>query len=839
VREILCSGSLDAASKRALFEKRLAVPPTQQAELIGALLERLDLDPAGGVSFLAKCIVTAKEALRGQLQNGSRLATALVGAGAKANSVADTAAVVFGRQGGAFVGTGTSVDLWEGLARLHGSATWEYLPPSPARAAAIRLWSRLPELAPPQVTSAPLARWLVQAEAPEAEKPILLKALQSAWVEQQAGVAMQAEDAFAALLQDMPGLASKDERRPSVEWLVAVAVPSSRSGRHSGASLWACPLLASAAEAAAAAAVEFLGAPRGRAALTFAWITLYTAVLGALHGDVNFGDINSEATVCAILRLLERICGLLSSKGCWRELATALLCIVVRWPDSGRTNKAFLAAWVDFARHVLLDLPDSRPEAPLATVIPILLAAVPAPSEPSETTSSSSASSLEELTKDLRARASGLTGALVGLTNLGNTCYLNSLLQAMALTVGLTADLFTLFPPQLPAASGACDAERVDHALLPATGAAVRATLAQALTRLFLARRPVSPTAFAAGSCFGLSGQQQDVTELARWLFERLGEPDKEGSLLERSFGGRTRVSIRCGSCQHLQERPEAFSDLCLSMAVPGSSAAATVTGDGIASVSSTAAVAVPPQCSTTSTTDLLHAYLEEETLAGYRCDSCGAMGSSLRRCEITRPPQQLVVTLNRFAYTKQGGQEKVDTHVAVDVSLRLPFKPTSDSAEGMEQTAASYVLYAIVTHAGSTPHSGHYVCLGRSSEVGAGDASEGVWRRFDDSTVSALPGTTTQEALDQLANGAATAYMLFYRRCDGGARPAAPRRLPSRFFAESVLAELPDDTEGFGGSNTSSVVAPPPPPLGGTGGSPDMQSPPGGPLGGVGGWVC
>jgi len=402
------------------------------------------------------------------------------------------------------------------------------------------------------------------------------------------------------------------------------------------------------------------------------------------------------------------------------------------------------------------------------------------------------------------------------------------------------SDLFTLFPPLLPAVDGASDAASValDHASLPATGAAVRATLAQALTRLFLARRPVSPAAFAAGSCFGLSGQQQDVTELARWLFERLGEPDKEGSLLERSFGGRSHVSIRCGSCQHLQERPEAFSDLCLSMVMPGSSTATAAARDNAASGSSTVAVEEQPQFSATSTTDLLHAYLQEETLAGYRCDSCGATDSSFRRCEITRPPQQLVVTLNRFAYTKRGGQEKVDTHVVVDMSLRLPLKPTSASAQGMEQPVACYSLYAIVTHAGSTPHSGHYICLGRSSEVSTGNADEGIWRRFDDSTVSTLPGTMTQEALNQLANGAATAYMLFYRRCDDGARPAAPRRLPSRFFAESVLAELPDDAgEGYGGN--VSVVAPPPPPLGGTGDPPGMHSSPGGPLGGGGGWVC
>ncbi|CAK0816781.1 unnamed protein product, partial [Prorocentrum cordatum] len=101
----------------------------------------------------------------------------------------------------------------------------------------------------------------------------------------------------------------------------------------------------------------------------------------------------------------------------------------------------------------------------------------------------------------------------------------------------------------------------------------------------------------------------------------------------------------------------------------------------------------------------LLRAYLGEEALPGYRCDACGEAGTSRRRWRVARPPEQLVVTLNRFAFTASGGQEKVDAHVAASKVLDLPVA----DGDGRE-TSAAYSLYAIVNHIGSSPRCGHYI---------------------------------------------------------------------------------------------------------------------------------
>lgn len=161
----------------------------------------------------------------------------------------------------------------------------------------------------------------------------------------------------------------------------------------------------------------------------------------------------------------------------------------------------------------------------------------------------------------------------------------------------------------------------------------------------------------------------------------------------------------------------------------------------------------------------------------------------------------------------KAASDAKDDTNKADD-GIMMEVSPEAAAGVGIpvcrDGTVAEYSLYAFVTHAGSTPHSGHYVCIGRGSESPA----DAAWSRFDDASVRALPGQATQEMLDDHANGAATAYMLFYQRVDREAEAAerpppqpSRRRLPARFFAEAVLGELAD-LPGPGGARAAAAAA-------------------------------
>ncbi|CAE8588473.1 unnamed protein product [Polarella glacialis] len=361
---------------------------------------------------------------------------------------------------------------------------------------------------------------------------------------------------------------------------------------------------------------------------------------------------------------------------------------------------------------------------------------------------------------------------------------------------------------------------------------------------------------------FGLSGRQQDVTELARWLLEQLGDADNPRSLAGRCFGIEAKTTVRCSNCGHAQEKKETFADLCLPVVDAAQESAMPMEGgnnnnsnnnnDNSKDNNMCLETDQPEaKCQKTASrrgvAELLRLYLSEEALPGYRCDSCESVDSSLRQLAVTKPPDHLMVTLSRFAFTADGGQQKVDAFVSVDKALELPLAaPFSEVAEAAHEVAtcpmeatASYALYAIVTHIGSTPHSGHYICLGcRSSSVAAGER-DGPWQRFDDAAVSALPSEATQEHLDACANGNATAYILMYQRVDGSCsaaqRPTRP--LPSQLFAEAVLQDLGES--GTPEATARSSPFPGPGPAGPRGPQPEADEEGGAGMGGGGGWIC
>eukprot|EP00933_Yihiella_yeosuensis_P012254 TRINITY_DN12052_c0_g1_i1.p1 TRINITY_DN12052_c0_g1~~TRINITY_DN12052_c0_g1_i1.p1 ORF type:complete len:359 (+),score=58.94 TRINITY_DN12052_c0_g1_i1:40-1077(+) len=343
-------------------------------------------------------------------------------------------------------------------------------------------------------------------------------------------------------------------------------------------------------------------------------------------------------------------------------------------------------------------------------------------------------------------------------------------------------------------------------------------------------------------SPFGLRGQQQDVTEFAHWLLEQMGDADNRQSLVGRCFGICAETAVRCVSCGHQQAKDEAYTDLCLSLAPQASKAShADSVDEDIEMTGKDDKVPIKRSIS-----DLLHAYLSEELLSGYRCDSCGAADTSRRRCQIKEASEHLIVTLSRFAFTADGGQQKLDAYVSVDKVLNVPMLDSRASESG----TARYALYAIVNHIGSSPHSGHYICLGcSSSETSNEDASvSSSWNRYDDTSVGALPGGGTQESLDAAVNGNATAYVLMYRRLDvrdgDQSRKQAGPNLPSRLFAEAILQELKDLSSGSETSEEShskKTFFGSGDPSGGSGASLGFE-PPGGNLdrGGIGGggWI-
>ena len=94
----------------------------------------------------------------------------------------------------------------------------------------------------------------------------------------------------------------------------------------------------------------------------------------------------------------------------------------------------------------------------------------------------------------------------------------------------------------------------------------------------------------------------------------------------------------------------------------------------------------------------------------------------------------------------------KVLKHVALTERLAVPLAG---------QPPASYRLYAIVVHAGSSLDSGHFFAFCRGSGSGGAAAVDDGWWRLDDTSAVPVPAAT---ALGRLRRPNEAAYVLLYR---------------------------------------------------------------------------
>ncbi|XP_058042860.1 ubiquitin carboxyl-terminal hydrolase 35 [Ahaetulla prasina] len=158
----------------------------------------------------------------------------------------------------------------------------------------------------------------------------------------------------------------------------------------------------------------------------------------------------------------------------------------------------------------------------------------------------------------------------IGLINLGNTCYMNSILQALFMASDFRRTVLNL-------------AENNSQPLM--------AKLQWLFAFLEHSQRPaISPESFFLASWppWFTRGAQQDCSEYLKYLLDRLHEEERTGrricqklkacslvspvdrhpsvskTLVEEMFGGKIKTKIRCLKCLQVSSREEAFTDLSL-----------------------------------------------------------------------------------------------------------------------------------------------------------------------------------------------------------------------------------------------------------------------------------
>ncbi|CAO2815517.1 unnamed protein product [Amaranthus hypochondriacus] len=155
------------------------------------------------------------------------------------------------------------------------------------------------------------------------------------------------------------------------------------------------------------------------------------------------------------------------------------------------------------------------------------------------------------------------------------------------------------------------------------------------------------------------------------------------------------------------------------------------------------------------SITSCLKNFSSTETLNAedkFFCDKCCSLQEAQKRMKIKKPPHILVIHLKRFKYIENLGRYK-------KLSYRVVFPLELKLTNTVEDADSEYSLFAVVIHVGTGPNHGHYVSLVKSHNH---------WLFFDDENVDIIDEAAVQTffgSAQEYSSNSEHGYILFYER--------------------------------------------------------------------------
>ncbi|KAK4999773.1 ubiquitin-specific protease doa4 [Elasticomyces elasticus] len=451
----------------------------------------------------------------------------------------------------------------------------------------------------------------------------------------------------------------------------------------------------------------------------------------------------------------------------------------------------------DYTQHQASHLPPTPiphyPRAPPPSVIPAIPSR-PAPALPrisysgvgDRGASQTKAPSCPPLPAYISSYRSNIRLPRTGLLNFGQTCYMNSTIQALSATIPLSM----FFQDDRFHALVQRENWKGSKGLMPE----LYANLIRSLWKGDV--ESIKPSSFRK-FCARLNREwgldrQQDAKEFFDFLVDCLHEDlnsewsrpplraltaqeeaererkpkrvvakeewskyiYRERSYLTSLFAGQHASRLRCTTCHFTSTTYEAFYSI---------------------------SVEIPSANRHIDIHDCLRSYCAEERLSGdevWKCPHCNKEREATKQIIITRAPLFLVVHFKRFSASHAQSARKVRTPINFPLTnldlepYMLPAPTLAETKEieayhGREFLAPDpsmtgpyrYDAYAVMRHIGQTLTSGHYVCASK-------DAGRGCWRMFNDTRVADFDPSSLNEA-NSLQNE--QAYIVFFQRREEG----------------------------------------------------------------------
>ncbi|GMF66300.1 unnamed protein product [Phytophthora lilii] len=360
-----------------------------------------------------------------------------------------------------------------------------------------------------------------------------------------------------------------------------------------------------------------------------------------------------------------------------------------------------------------------------------------------------------------------------GFANLGNTCYLNSVLQCLTYTPCfaqflLDKEVFASFNGGALPSSGKSNKKFGKNGFNPnANGGGNGFCSVRAMSRLLQsvhgnnAVRVLQPKELVMNvrhisKSFRI-GRQEDSHEFFRLLLDSMqrsclrkahikSESHSAASttFVHRMFGGKLKNYLKCAKCGYVSERFDDFLDLSLEIA------------NGVNSVKGA----------------LRHftAIEKLDDRNAWKCSSCGKPSRAEKGLTIAECPNVLMIQLKRFDLMFGKIKRHIEFPRALDIASGM-----SKSCEDRRRGRTKYELHAVLVHAGFSTDCGHYYAFVKGSS--------GQWYEMNDDTVRWVSIDTVLQQ---------KAYMLFYSRV----LPPSERPKPKAKEEQEVKAKAKEIVE-------------------------------------------